>query len=74
MSNYPAGAEYDPDAPFNEVDDGHIKVFESEVRSLLADELPTILYDIIREVTSDDHYQDVIYDNIMLELKKTWEQ
>ena len=74
MSNYPAGAENDPNAPWNQVDDGHIETFESEVRSALADELPNLLDDIIRGVTSDDHYQDVIYDNIMTELKKIWEQ
>lgn len=74
MSNYPAGAEYDSNAPWNQQDDGHIQVFESEVRSALANELPDLLYDVIREVTSDDYYQDVIYDNIMTELKKTWEQ
>ena len=74
MSNYPAGAENDPNAPWNQVDDGQIEAFESEVRSALADELPNLLDDIIRGVTSDDHYQDVIYDNIMTELKKIWEQ
>lgn len=74
MSNYPAGAEHDSNAPWNQVDDGHIEAFESEVRSALADELPNLLDDVIREVTSDDHYRDVIYDNIMTELKKVWEQ
>ena len=74
MSNYPAGAQNDPNAPWNQVDDGHIETFESEVRSALADELPDLLYDIIREVTSDEHYQDAIYDNVMTELKKIWEQ
>lgn len=74
MSNYPAGAENDSNAPFNQADDGHIETFESEVRSALSDELPNLLYNIIREVTSDDHYQDIVYDNIMTEAKKLWEQ
>jgi len=74
MNNYPAGAEHDSNAPWNATDDGHIEAFESKARGLLANELPDLLYEVIKEVTSDDHYQDVIYDNIMTELKKVWER
>lgn len=72
MSNYPAGAEYDSNAPFNQDEDTYHDIME-EVKTELADQLPDIVFDIIREYADSDTALD-IYEELQPTLYKLWEQ
>ena len=70
-NNYPAGAEHDSRAPYNQ-EDYDISDIVSEVRGALAEELPDFAFDIIREYASGETALN-IYEVIFEDLKKTWE-
>ena len=73
--NLPAGAEFDSSAPWNQTDavDNAIQQLLPDVRSDIANELPDLLWDIIKEHTSDEQLQDILYDELMWTAKKLWE-
>lgn len=73
MSNYPLGTENDSRAPWNQEEPNYDDLV-SEARSALANEASDLLYDIIKEITTDWDTQEYIYDELYSELKRIWER
>ena len=70
--NYPPGAAGDPNAPWNQDEDTYHDIME-EVKTELAEQLPDVVFDIIREFADADTAMD-IYDELQPMLYKLWEE
>ena len=77
MSNYPAGADNDPNAPWNRDDSNYTERVE-EYTSRLANDISTWLSEeMLKSMADLDVPEDVfdeVYDEIYNRAKQIWEQ
>ena len=77
MSNYPAGAEYDSNAPWNQDDSQHEKKvaeYTSELASYVASWFDYELQESIKELGIPEDVEEEVFNEIYNRGKKIWEQ
>ena len=77
MSNYPAGAEYDSNAPWNQDDSQHEKKVAEYTSELASDVASWFGYELdisIKELRIPEDVEEEVRTEIYNRAKKIWEQ
>ena len=77
MSNYPAGAEYDSNAPWNQDDSQHEKKVTEYTSELASDVASWFGYELdisIKELRIPEDVEEEVRTEIYNRAKKIWEQ
>lgn len=77
MSNYPVGADNDPNAPWNRDDSKHtekVEKYTSELASYVASWFYTELSESVKELDIPSDVEEEVYEEIYNRAKQIWEQ